>query len=121
VPRAERRGENPYREGDCQAQFVWHVSCVVLQFNSHVAPAVVLPVVVAAVVVAAPGPKRADWQVDPWELQIIMQLVTVEVCASRIFAAANVPVAIALIASAAKTIVKPRMTTLRGSRTFRAS
>ena len=94
---------------------------MVLQFNRHVAPAVALLVAVAAVVDAAPGPKQADWQVDPWELQIIMQLVTVEVCASRIFVAANVPVAITVIASAAKTIVKPRMTALRGSRTFRAS
>jgi hypothetical protein len=66
--------------------------------------AVALLVVVAAPVGAEPGTTHAVWQVAAWELHVIMQLVTVEVCASRIFPSAwatpNVP---SVIAPSAKT------------------
>jgi hypothetical protein len=44
-----------------------------------------LLVVVAALVGAVPGTTQAVWQVAACELQAIMQFVTVEVCARRIF------------------------------------
>jgi hypothetical protein len=46
--------------------------------------AVALLVVVAAPVGAVPGTTHAVWQLAALVLQVIMQLVTVEVCASRI-------------------------------------
>ncbi len=89
-----------------------------LQCRRHVALAVALVLGAVAVVSVDDGlggTTHADWQVDPCELQPIMQLLTAEVCASRIGPAAHAPPAIALIASAATKIVKPRMTALRGS------
>ncbi len=80
-----------------------------LQFNKHVALAVALLVVVAEAVGGAPGTTQEDWQVADCELQLIMQLVTVEVCASRILSAAKALTVIASIASAAKMIVNARM------------
>jgi hypothetical protein len=46
--------------------------------------AVALLVVVAAPVAGVPGTRHVVWQFAAWELQIIMQLVTVELCARRI-------------------------------------
>ena len=54
-----RGPENPYCEGDCRAQLVWHVSCAVLQFNKHVVLAVALLVVVAAAEGGVPGTTHA--------------------------------------------------------------
>ena len=55
--------------------------------------AVALLVVVAAPVGGVPGTTQAVWHVAAWELQVIMQFVVVEVCASRIFPrAADAPV-----------------------------
>jgi hypothetical protein len=50
----------------------------------HAWLAVALLVAVAAPVGAVPGTTQADWQLAAWELQLIMQLVVVELCASRI-------------------------------------
>jgi hypothetical protein len=47
-----------------------------------------LPVEVAALVGGVPGMRHVVWQVAACELHVIMQLVTVEVCARRIVAAA---------------------------------
>jgi hypothetical protein len=47
-----------------------------------------LPAVVAAPVGAAPGITHVVWQLAACELHAIMQLVTVEVCATRILPAA---------------------------------
>jgi hypothetical protein len=91
----------------------------VLQFKRHVALAVALPVVVAVVVVlvvgSVPCTTQADWQIDPLELHPIMQVVTVEVWASRIRSVANALSAVAVIASATTRILRPRMPALRGS------
>jgi hypothetical protein len=54
-----------------------------------------LLVVVAAPVGALPGTTQEAWQLAAWALHVIMQLVTVEVCASRILPA-NAPPAWAL-------------------------
>jgi hypothetical protein len=88
----------------------------VLQFNRHVALAVALPV--APAVGEVLGTMHADWQLDPWELQPIMQLVTVEVCASRI-GPANALAAMALITTTATRNVKPRMTVSAAPGNFR--
>ncbi len=47
-----------------------------------VAAVLVVPVLV---VPAVGGSRQLDWQMAAWELHAIMQFVTVEVCASRIF------------------------------------
>jgi hypothetical protein len=47
-----------------------------------------LPVVVAAPVGALPGTRHVVWQLAACALHAIMQLVTVELCASRTLAAA---------------------------------
>lgn len=65
---------------------------MVLQFNRHVALDVALLVVVADAAGGAPGTTQADWQAAPCELHVIMQVVTVNVCASCIFSAATAPV-----------------------------
>jgi hypothetical protein len=79
----------------------------VLQFNRQVELAVAL-VVAPPVLGEVLGTMQVDWQLDPWELQPNMQLVTVEVCASRI-GSADAPAAKAVMASTAARIVKPRM------------
>lgn len=71
--------------------------------------AVALLVVVAAAAGAVPGTRQAVWQFADRALQLIMQLVTVEVCASRIFFAVAVPVAWPLSASPAMRIMSQRM------------
>jgi len=90
----------------------------VLQFNRHAALAVALLVVVAVVVGGKPGTTHPDWQADPCELHPIMQLVTVEVCASRINSPADAAVQSVPIASAAQTIAKTRMALLHRCPTF---
>lgn len=62
---------------------------MLLQFNRHVALDVALLVVVADAEGGVPGMTQADWQAAPCELHVIMQVVTVDVCASRIFSAAS--------------------------------
>jgi hypothetical protein len=65
---------------------------VVLQFNRHVALDVALLVVVADAAGGVPGTTQAALQAAPCELHVIMQVVTVDVCASCIFFAATAPV-----------------------------
>lgn len=55
-----------------------------MQLLKHDTLAVALLVVVAAPIGAVPGTTQAVWQLAACELQVIMQLVVVEVCASRI-------------------------------------
>ena len=75
-----------------------------------------LLVVVAAPVGGVPGTTHAVWQLAACELQVIMQFVVVEVCASRIalfilfILPADAPVANPAIANTAKRMVKPRTT-----------
>jgi hypothetical protein len=97
-----------------RAQVVWHVICCVEQLSWHDALEFALLVVVAAPVGAVPGTTHAAWQFAAWELHVIMQLVTVEVCASRSFSAASASCgdpAIANNADApANEMNRPRMT-----------
>jgi hypothetical protein len=76
-----------------------------------------LPVVVAAPVGAVPGTTQLAWHDAACELQIIMQFVTVDVCASRIFAA-EAALAIPSLAEptnkTANRIAKRRTTALPG-------
>ncbi len=72
---------------------------MLLQLNRHVALDVALLVVVAEVVGGAPGTTQAAWQAAPCELHVIMQVVTVDVCANRIFSAAIAPVWLPKIAT----------------------
>jgi hypothetical protein len=53
---------------------------------------VALLVVVADAEGGVPGTTQAAWQAAPCELHVIMQVVTVDVCASSIFSAATAPV-----------------------------
>jgi hypothetical protein len=62
-----------------------------VQVNKHVVPAVALLVVVADAVGGVPGTTHPVWQFAAWALQVIMQFVTVEVCASRILPSAKTP------------------------------
>ena len=65
---------------------------MLLQLNRHVALDVALLVVVADAEGGVPGTTQAAWQAAPCELHVIMQVVTVDVCASCIFLAATAPV-----------------------------
>jgi hypothetical protein len=56
-----------------------------------VVPAVALLVVVADAVGGVPGTTHPVWQFAAWALQVIMQFVTVEVCASRILPSTVAP------------------------------
>jgi hypothetical protein len=80
----------------------------VLQVSKHAVFAVVLVVAVVAVVVAAVGTRHVDWQLADCALHVIMQLVTIELCASRIFPSANA-LGAAAITAAATRIAKLRM------------
>src|SRR5271163_2036881 len=79
-------------EGEFLAQVVWQVICAVEQFIAQDTLALALPTAVAAPVGAVPGTTQLDWQLAAAELQVIMQVVVVEVCARRIFAPAATPV-----------------------------
>jgi hypothetical protein len=97
---------------------------VVLQFSKHAAfdEALLVPVVDVPVDGVA-GTMQLVWHIDDWELQVIMQLVTVELCARRIVPCARVSfarfscarfscanaAADALVMRAAKRIVSERM------------
>jgi hypothetical protein len=83
-----------------------------VQPNVHVVPAVGLGFGVAGIVgiVGGVGTTHPVWHVAAWALQVIMQLVTIDVCASRILPSANaLCTAAALIAAAARRIAKRRM------------
>ena len=73
-----------YCEGGRREQFVWHDSCVVVQFDRHAIFAVGLVVGVTLVGVTvgdirgAPGTKQLLWQLAEVALQVIMQLVTAD-------------------------------------------
>jgi hypothetical protein len=82
----------------------------------HDALEVALLVVVAALVGAVPGTTQAVWQVAACELQVIMQFVTVEVCAKRIFPAAAAPLAKPATATTASRTATHRMTASTGLR-----
>jgi hypothetical protein len=56
-----------------------------------------------------PGTTQAVWQVAACELQVIMQFVTVEVCAKRIFPPADASAAEPAIATMANKTAKHRM------------
>lgn len=76
--------------------------------------ALALLVVVAAPRGGVPGMTQLVWQFAACELQSIMQFVVVDVCASRIFAAADAaapsPSAAATSKMTANTIADRRMT-----------
>jgi hypothetical protein len=57
------------------------------------------------------GTTHVVWHVAAWALQVIMQLVTVEVCASRILPSANAwcAAAASIAAAARRRIAKLRM------------
>jgi hypothetical protein len=81
-----------------------------VQLIKQVVLAVALLVVVADAVGGVPGTTHVPWQFAAWALHVIMQLVTVEVCASRILPSAQAPGATAaFIAAAATIIAKLRM------------
>jgi hypothetical protein len=113
-------------DGDTFAQVVWQVICVVVQLMVHEVLAVELaPVIVVVVDVVVPldeldGTKQALWQVAACALQSIMQFVSVELCARRIFPLADAPPAKvsiaskASIANTANTTANHRMTASTG-------
>jgi hypothetical protein len=77
-----------------------------------------LPFAVAAPVGAVPGTTQLAWHVAAWELQSIMQLVTVDDCASRILSAAALltdPPLAKLTAKTANTSTTRSMTASRFS------
>ncbi len=81
-----------------------------LQFKKHIVLAVALLVVVAAAEGGVPGTTQAVWQLAAWALQVIMQVVAADVCASLIFTSAETVGAAAPIAATVRTIARPRMT-----------
>jgi hypothetical protein len=80
----------------------------VLQLSRHVALDVALLVVVADAAGGVPGTTQDAWHDEDWELQRIMQLVTVEVCAKR-----SGPAAKAVWAEAQTAAAATRLATLR--------
>jgi hypothetical protein len=80
----------------------------------HDALEVALLVVVAALVGAVPGTTQAVWQVAACELQAIMQFVTAEVCARRIFPPADASLPKPATARIANTTAKHRMAASTG-------
>jgi hypothetical protein len=80
----------------------------------HDAVEVALLVVVAALVGAVPGTRQVVWHVAACELQAIMQLVTIEVCAKRIFSPADASPAKPATATMANTTAKHRMSASTG-------
>ena len=93
------------------------MTCVVVQFITHDVLAVGLePGVWACVNVdvveptgGAGGTKQAAWHVAACELQVIMHLVAVELCASRIFFAADASPATPATAANASSTAKHRI------------
>jgi hypothetical protein len=101
-------------EGDVLAQVVWQLICWVGQPIWHDALAVALLVVVAALVGAEPGTIQLAWQVAACALQAIMQFVTAEVCARRIFPPADASLTKPATAATATRTAKHRMTAPTG-------
>ena len=95
-----------YCDGNCSAQFDWQVRWTELQFNKHGVVACALGMGVGALLVepveAAGGVTTTQVvrQFATCELQFIMQLVTVELWASRIFSCAPAPCASAALITA---------------------
>jgi hypothetical protein len=102
-----------------RAQVVWHAICTVEQASWHEVLTLALLVVVAAPVGAVPGTRQLLWHAAACELQTIMHVVTAEVCASRIFAAADAAPANPSLAApsdkTANTIAKCRMSASPGA------
>ena len=93
---------------------VWQASSTFVQLLRHDALALALLVVVAAPVGGVPGTTQDAWQVAACELQVIMHVVVVEVCASRIplsLAPAGAAVDSAAAAKTIKSISKRRTPT----------
>jgi hypothetical protein len=95
----------------------WHACSWLVHPNRHDELAVALLVVVAAVDGGVPGTMHADWHVAYPELQLIMQFVTVEVCATRVLPAAHAPVANPPKTNTANRTFKARMSNLPNSST----
>jgi hypothetical protein len=105
------RGQRPYCDGDVRAQSIWQASCWLEQLLKQDWLAVALLVAVAAPVSGVPGTTQVVWQLAACELQAIMQLVVVEVCASRmdlLRLAAGALSALPTIAKPIATMIKPR-------------
>jgi hypothetical protein len=99
------------------AQLIEHVVLIVALPTAVVAALVVVVVPVDAA--AAPGTTQVAWHVAACELQAIMQVVVVNVCAKRIFspanaALANPPIAGPSSATTAITTAHARMTAFPG-------
>ena len=108
-------------DGDTFAQVVWQVICVVVQLMVHEVLAVGLAPAIVVVEVVEPldaldGTRQALWQVAACPLQSIMQFVSVELCARRIFPPADAPPAKASIANTANATANHRMTASTGRR-----
>jgi hypothetical protein len=108
-------------DGDTFAQVVWQVICAVVQLTAHEVLAVELAPAIVVVEVVEPldaldGTKQALWQVAACPLHSIMQFVSVELCARRIFLSADAPPAKASIANTANTTANHRMTASTGRR-----
>jgi hypothetical protein len=84
---------------------VWHVVCWVEQLSRHDVLAVALLVAVAAPVGGIPGTTQFEAHIAAWELQVIMQFVVIELCASRIRPSADAPDPNPTMANAAKTML----------------
>ena len=96
------------------------MTCVVVQFITHV---VLAPVLTPGACAAnsggvvepsggAAGTKQVDWQVAACELQVIMQVVVVEDCADATLAHAAVPAAADITANHRITAGLPSRSTL---------
>jgi hypothetical protein len=93
----------PQGDGEFCAQVVWHAICCVVQFNWQLVFTLALLVVVAAPIGAAPGTRQVVSHAAACELHVIMQLVTVEVCASRIFPAATATPVVSIVTAPSAT------------------
>ena len=75
-----------------------------------------VPAAAAELTGALGGTTQVVWQLAAWELQLIMQLVVVELCAKRIWVCLSAALHSAIdqvIAATAKTRLKPRKTASR--------
>jgi hypothetical protein len=85
------------------------------QLSRHVVLAVELLVAIAALVGTAPGTTHELRQFATSEPHVIMQVVVVEVCASRIGFAAAMSDTVPVSPATANTMVKARMENLRAT------
>jgi hypothetical protein len=115
LPDPPPRCEKSYRDGDCSAQPDWQVSWFDVQADRQVPPAVALRAGAGLLLglggaTGATGTTQVVRQLDACALQFIMQLVTVEVWASRIRSSASAPCAHATpITAAIKTTAMLRI------------